>query len=160
MSVLQISSIVSFLSLYNAFAICTFFLVSDFGRPPLRPLALAAVRPACVRSRMMSRSNSAKAPKIWKISFPPEVVVSIASVIDLKPIFRLLRPVIVSMRCLRDRPSLSRRQTQGITRTDVVEGFVESRALRFCAACSVGEDSAAACLFQGVFLEIEGLVCG
>jgi NhaP-type Na+/H+ or K+/H+ antiporter len=26
---------------------------------------------------MMSRSNSANAPKIWKISFPPLVVVSI-----------------------------------------------------------------------------------
>ena len=29
---------------------------------------------------MMSRSNSARAPKMWKISFPPLVVVSICSV--------------------------------------------------------------------------------
>jgi hypothetical protein len=49
------------------------------------------------------------------MSFPPEVVVSIASVIDLKPTWRLLRAVIVSMRCLRERPSLSRRQTTRIS---------------------------------------------
>jgi hypothetical protein len=34
----------------------------------------------------MSRSNSARAPKTWKISFPPEVVVSICSVSERKPI--------------------------------------------------------------------------
>ena len=34
-------------------------LDNPLGRPPWRPRALAAVRPALVRSRMMSRSNSA-----------------------------------------------------------------------------------------------------
>jgi hypothetical protein len=53
---------------------------------------------------MISRSNLARAPKMWKMSFPPDVVVSIASVIDLKPILRLSRPVIVSMRWGRDLP--------------------------------------------------------
>jgi hypothetical protein len=104
-----------FLSLYNARAICAFFGVSAFGRPPFRPRARAALSPACVRSRMISRSNSASAPKIWNISFPPDVVVSIASVIDLKPIPRLLRPVIVSMRCLRERPSRSSLHTTRVS---------------------------------------------
>jgi DNA sulfur modification protein DndB len=45
--------------------------------PPVRPLARAALSPACVRSRMSSRSNSARAPKMWKISFSPKLVVSI-----------------------------------------------------------------------------------
>ena len=42
-------------------ASATFPLVLSFlGRPPLRPLALAAANPALVRSRMRSRSNSGK----------------------------------------------------------------------------------------------------
>ena len=49
--------------------------VRALGLPPLRPLALAAIRPAVVRSLIRFRSNSAKAPKIWKINFPPLVVV-------------------------------------------------------------------------------------
>jgi hypothetical protein len=44
--------------------------VQTLGRPPLRPRARAAARPANVRSRIRSRSNSASAPKTWKISFP------------------------------------------------------------------------------------------
>ena len=46
------------------------------GRPPFLPLARAATSPACVLSRMMSRSNSASAAKMWKMSLPPLVVVS------------------------------------------------------------------------------------
>jgi hypothetical protein len=40
------------------------------GRPPLRPRARAALRPATVRSRIRLRSNSARAAKTWKISRP------------------------------------------------------------------------------------------
>jgi hypothetical protein len=39
----------------------------------------AAASPAAVRSRMRSRSNSARAAKTWKTSLPAGVVVSIAS---------------------------------------------------------------------------------
>lgn len=46
----------------------------------LRPRAAAATRPARVRSRIRSRSNWPSAPKTWKISRPPGVVVSICSV--------------------------------------------------------------------------------
>src|SRR5262249_25242479 len=51
-------------------------IVEMAGRPPFLPRARAAARPARVRSRMISRSNSARAPKTWKMSFPPLVVVS------------------------------------------------------------------------------------
>jgi hypothetical protein len=44
-----------------------------------RPLALAAANPAYVRSRIKLRSNSASAPKMWKISLPELEFVSIAS---------------------------------------------------------------------------------
>ena len=64
LSVLQISSIEFSLLRYKSCTICTFFGVSAFGLPPFRPLALAAINPACVRSRIISRSNSASAPKI------------------------------------------------------------------------------------------------
>ena len=54
----------------------TWFLVNSNCRPPLRPRDLAAASPATVRSRMRSPSNSARAAKIPKISFPLDVVVS------------------------------------------------------------------------------------
>lgn len=38
---------------------------SEHLRPPTRPRERAALRPAMVRSRMRSRSNSANAEKIW-----------------------------------------------------------------------------------------------
>ena len=46
------------------------------GAPPFRPLALAAAKPALVRSAISSRSNSASAAKIPNTSFPVGVVVS------------------------------------------------------------------------------------
>jgi hypothetical protein len=60
-------------------------------------------------SMEMSRSNSASAPKTWKISLPPEVVVSICSVSDRNPIPRSLSFVITSIRYFSERPSRSRR---------------------------------------------------
>ena len=40
------------------------FTYRSIGRPPVLPLALAAANPACVRSLIRLRSNSASAPKI------------------------------------------------------------------------------------------------
>ena len=54
-------------------------------RPPFRPRAAAAARPARVRSRIRSRSNCPSAPNRWNTSRPPGVVLSIASVIERKP---------------------------------------------------------------------------
>jgi hypothetical protein len=52
------------------------FAVVIFGlRPPTRPRARADARPAFVRSVMSSRSNSASAAKMPKISLPAAVVV-------------------------------------------------------------------------------------
>ena len=65
-----------------------------YGRPPLRPRARAEARPARVRSEMSSRSNSARAAKIPKTSFPEAVVVSMAAPCPL----RTGRPVPRSVR--------------------------------------------------------------
>lgn len=55
-------------------------------------------QPACVRSRMRSRSNSAKAQKRWNTSLPPYVVVSMDSWAERNPTPRSSRPLTVSTR--------------------------------------------------------------
>src|SRR3990172_6181305 len=62
----QISRIGFSLASYRSYSHATFLSESIRGRPPFLPRALAATRPACVRSLMRLRSNSAIAPKIWK----------------------------------------------------------------------------------------------
>ena len=57
----------------RARAAAKFFADKDEGLPPLRPRARAASNPARVRSRMISRSNSAMAEKMVKIKRPPRV---------------------------------------------------------------------------------------
>src|SRR5258707_2693842 len=86
-----------------------------------------------VRSLITSRSNSAKAPKIWKMSLPPEVVVSMCSCRLMKPISCSLSSVTVAMSCLSVRPSRSSRQTTSV-----------SPALRWCmASCRPGRSALA-----------------
>jgi hypothetical protein len=63
---------------------CSSF-VNAVGLPPIRPFFLATSRPALTLSFIKSRSNSASDPKILNINLPVLVVVSIDSVIDLKP---------------------------------------------------------------------------
>ena len=46
------------------------------GRPSVLPFAFALARPAMTLSLMMSFSNSATAPTIWKTSLPVGVDVS------------------------------------------------------------------------------------
>jgi hypothetical protein len=72
-----------------------------------RPRAQAAASPALVRSRMRSRSNSARAANTCKTSLPPGVVVSTASCKLRNPMPWSARPVTVSTRCRRERPRRS-----------------------------------------------------
>ena len=80
-------------------------------RPLLRPRTVAAARPARVRSWIRSRSNWPSAPKIWKMSRPPGVVVSMASVSERNPTPRLDSAVTVSIKWGSERPSRSNFQT-------------------------------------------------
>jgi hypothetical protein len=64
----------------SAIAAMAIFIVSMVilrGLPPNRPRALAAARPAFVRSRINSASNSARAANMPNIRRPLAVVVSI-----------------------------------------------------------------------------------
>lgn len=63
-SFLQISETVRSGFAAIVLSISTSFGVKAFGLPPDLPLLLADARPALVRSRIISLSNSAKAPKI------------------------------------------------------------------------------------------------
>ena len=60
---------------------------AEVTTPPvaLQPVDEVVFIHRLVRSRIRLRSNSAKAPKTWKIKFPPEVEVSIDSWILQNP---------------------------------------------------------------------------
>jgi hypothetical protein len=70
-SVLAIVATVYCPERYISWATWSLWPVSTEGRPPWRPRARAAASPAAVRSRIRSRSNSARAAKTWKTSLPP-----------------------------------------------------------------------------------------
>jgi hypothetical protein len=96
------------------FAARSFAAVMTVGRPPVRPRARAAARPAIVRSLTNSRSNWASEPKMWKINRPPGVVVSMDSVNDRNPTPLPSSSCTVSMRCGNDLPSRSNRHTTNV----------------------------------------------
>lgn len=85
------------------------------GRPPVLPLALAASSPARVRSRIRSRSNWAKDPKMLNMRVPSGVLVSIASVSDRNCTPLASKLLMSSTRFCRDRPSLSSFQTTTVS---------------------------------------------
>jgi len=81
--------------------------LSLLRRPPIRPFCLATSRPARVLSRVIARSNSAKAPSICIIIRPAGVVVSMASVMLRKPAFASSMQSMTCNRSLSDRESRS-----------------------------------------------------
>ena len=80
-------STADFFCLYNITAVSAFFFASGLNPSfshPLYPLSFAAEIPALVRSRMVSRSNSANQPKMFSNKRPWTVDVSIESLIEVK----------------------------------------------------------------------------
>jgi len=114
-STAPICSTVSSRASYILRACRTCSVDSLLGRPPTRPRARAAVSPATVRSRMISRSNWASAPNRWNTSRPPAVVVSMFSRSDRNPTPRASSAVTTSIRCRSDRPSRSSRHTTNVS---------------------------------------------
>src|SRR5215218_10170306 len=145
---------------YISWATRALWAVMTEGRPPERPRARAAASPAVVRSRIRSRSNSARAAKTWKTSLPPGVVVSIASCRLRNPIPRSATPVTVSTRCRRERP---RRSSFHTTRVSPGRSWSSRRSRVAIGASPAGgldKHSVAAGTLQGVDLELGVLVGG
>jgi hypothetical protein len=104
-----------------------------------------------VRSRIRSRSNSARAAKTWNTSLPPGVVVSIASCRLRNPIPRSARLVTVSTRCRSDLPSRSSFQTTRLSPgPQLVQDLGEDWPVGAGAAGGLGEDPVAAGALEGV----------
>src|ERR1700727_17493 len=80
-----------------AFAALILDASSAAGRPPRRPRAAAATRPARVRSTMISRSMELSAPRMLNMNRPLGVVVSMLSVIDLSATPRRFRSSAMSI---------------------------------------------------------------
>ena len=107
----QICLMVCCLPSYNWIANLALSGFNFLGRPPIRPLTRAACNPAWVRSRIRFRSNSAKAPKMWKVSFPALDDVSIDSWRFFNPIPLSWSFDTSSIKSFNERDSLSNRQT-------------------------------------------------
>jgi hypothetical protein len=129
------------------------------GRPPTRPRARAAVSPAWVRSQIRSRSSSANASNMWKMSFPRLVVVSRFSWRRLQPNPRYARSVTTSMRCRSDRPeALELPDQQDIPSAQMGRHHLQDRALDPCHTNDLLVDLPAASLLEAVELEGETLL--
>jgi hypothetical protein len=116
------------------------------GRPPVR-CARSALKPASVRSRICSRSNSASDAKIGTIKLPPKVVVSSCSGRLRQPTPRFENVWIVSTRCGSERPSWSSLLTTNSRPIDTTERRAQPRPLAFCVAglCDQGYCAGTAC---------------
>ena len=102
-------------------------------------------------------SNSARAPKTWKINFPPLVVVSICSVRLLKPM-----PCLAAGDRLYKVGAIARDDRaphdESVPRADVAERLLETWLVGLGATGGVGEQPFAAGLCQRILLQREGLI--
>ena len=74
-----------------ALAALTLTAFNAGGRPPMRPRARLAANPVRVRSRRSSTSNCPRAAKMWRISRPVALVVSMFSCGDRRPTPRAVK---------------------------------------------------------------------
>jgi hypothetical protein len=109
-------------------------------RPPRLPRARAAARPAIVRSRMRSRSNSANAPKTWKTSLPPLVLVSSGSCKLRKCTPRSCSSLTVSMRWARATKPVEPPHNERVSRADIDERLGEAWTVSTAARGGVSAD--------------------
>lgn len=92
----------------RAVRICSIFSASIAGGlPPFSPRRRAAAKPALTRSVISVLSYSARVPKRLRRNEPCGVVVSMASVNDLKATPRIFRSSTIRIKCESERPSRS-----------------------------------------------------
>jgi hypothetical protein len=96
---------------------------------------------------------------MWKTSFPPDVVVSITSLIRLETNLAAVEGGDRFDEVL-ERPAeaVQAPDNKGVAGSHVAQGFVEPFTFGFGSGCGVGEDLGTACLLEGVVLKIKGLV--
>ena len=130
-------------------------------RPPFRPRAAAAARPARVRSWMRSRSNCPSAPKRWNTSLPPGVVVSIASVRERNPTprFSKCRDGLDQVRQAAAQP-IQLPDDQHVAIAHVVERLPQARSIGACAGRAVFKHLGTPCRGERVKLQCRILVQG
>lgn len=129
------------------------------GRSPHRPRTRGADNPACVRSRMTSRSNSASEANKLKVSRPCEVVVSIGSFKLFSPTFRAIRSLTRST-MQRSAQSIELPNDQDIAAAQVLDHLGQHRSVTASAAHHLGVDLGAAGLLQCVDLQGDRLILG
>jgi hypothetical protein len=127
-------------------------------RPPWRPRARAAASPAAVRSRIRTRSNSARDADV-EDQLAAGVAVSITSWRLQNPMPRSARPVTVSTTCRGDLPSRSSFRTTRVSPGAADPAAAPSwRSAR--AALAVSRNTGSSRPLQGVDLELGLLVGG
>ena len=131
------------------------------GRPPCRPRTRAAANPAAVRSRIRSRSNSARAAKTWKTSLPPGGG-SVDRLLETpEPNPALGEPSDgVDQVAQGATEAVQFPDDQGVARPQLIQDLLEGRAVGAGAAGRVGEHPVAAGVLEGVDLELWLLVGG
>ena len=144
-----------------AFAAVTLMASNAGGRPPTRPRARLAARAVRVRSRRSSTSNCPRAAKMWRISRPVALVVSMFSCSDRRPMPRAAKvsTVVRSWRMDRAR-SVEPGDDQHIALAGELQGGSKLRAIRAGAAHRFLEHPLAPGSMEGVDLTIGGLQIG
>jgi len=156
----QISSTESSGSFIRREASLIFPLSMERGRPPFRPRALADASPAIVRSRTRSRSNSARAPKIWKMSLPVGLVAKDRLLERAEAYLPLAERLALCDQILETAAeAVESPDDQDVSGPRVAQGFLQARTFTLRAGELIGEYAITASPTKGIELEIELLIC-
>ena len=144
-----------------AFAALTLMAFNAGGRPPIRPRARLAASAVRVRSRRSSTSNCPRAAKMWRISRPVALVVSMFSCSDRRPMPRACQGVHGGQKLAHgSRQTVEPGDDQHITLAGELQGGGKLRAIRSGAAHRFLEHPLAPGGMEGVDLSIGGLQIG
>ena len=141
-----------------AFAAVTLMASNAGGRPPIRPRARLAAKAMRVHSRRSSTSNCPRAAKMWRISRPVALVVSMFSCSDRRPMPRACK---VSTKLAHgSRQTIEPGDDQHITVAGERQGGGKLRPVCSGAAHQFLEHSLAPSGMEGVDLTVSGLQIG
>ena len=144
-----------------AFAALTLVASNAGGRPPTRPRARLAASAVRVRSRRSSTSNCPRAAKMWRISRPVALVVSMFSCSDRRPMPRTRQGVHRGQKLAHgSRQSVEPTDDQHITLAGELQDGGKLRAIGTGAAHRLLEHPFAPSSMESVVLTVSGLEIG